>query len=68
MNKPLTVAREDFAKEIIGAVNSSGLPAFVVREVLQSVVKEAQKLEAVQLQADREAWEKAEKTETPEGE
>ena len=68
MNKPLTVAREDFAKEIIGAVNSSGLPAFVVREVLQNVVQEVQKLEAAQLQADREAWEKAEKTETPEGE
>lgn len=40
INKPLTVAYEDFKATIINAVNNSGIPVFMVEIVLQSILNE----------------------------
>ena len=56
MNKPITVAREEFIKSIIQTVQDSGLPAFVVVDVLEGVCRESKALAQQQYQADLKAY------------
>lgn len=59
MNKPITVAREDFATALINLVNDSKLPAFVMSDILKNAVKELERLEGEQYQLDKQAWEES---------
>lgn len=61
MNKPITVAREDFATALINLVNDSKLPAFVMSDILKNAVKELERLEGEQYQSDKQAWEESQK-------
>lgn len=56
MNKPLTVAKDDFTNDVIKTVNEAGLPAFIMADVLGDVLKELQRMAKEQLERDREAW------------
>jgi len=58
-NKPITVAREDFARTIITAVNGSGLPAFVVADVLGGMVNDAQRKMNAEYTRDLRAYQAA---------
>ena len=66
MNKPITVAREDFATALINLVNDSGLPAFVMSDILKNAVKELERLEGEQYQLDKQAWEESQTLEDAE--
>lgn len=57
MNKPITIAREEFLNGLINLVNNAGLPAFIMRETMGNVYTELQRLEKEQLERDKTAWE-----------
>ena len=58
MNKPLTVARQEFSEDLVALVNNSGLPAFVISGVMKEAIIEVDKIAQAQLATDKEAWEK----------
>ena len=58
MNKPLTVAADEFTQAVIHHINTSGLPAFVLAGLLEDVVKELRKVSADQLRKDNDVWNK----------
>ena len=43
-NKPIVVARHDFMNALAETINSAGLPAFVVIEVLERTLSELHKM------------------------
>lgn len=43
-NKPIVVARHDFMTDLAELINKSGLPAFVVVEVLERTLPEVRKI------------------------
>lgn len=63
MNKPITVARQEFTEGLVNLVNNSNLPAFVVREALATVYERLAEIEKAQLEADRAAWDESQKGE-----
>ena len=58
-NKPITVVREEFATSLINLLNNSGLPAFVMGDILKNAVRELERLEGEQYQADKKVWKEA---------
>ena len=68
MNKPITVAREEYVQKVVEATNSCGLPAFVVRDVLKSLLDEANALANQQLRQDAKEWEKFLESQEQDGE
>lgn len=59
MDKPITVARAEFAEQVVHAVNEAGLPAFVLAEVLKDILGEVEKEAVKQYRNDRQAWDAA---------
>ena len=59
MNKPITVARQEFAEKLVNIINESNLPAFVIAESLRSAVTEVDKLAQAQYEHDKKAWEES---------
>lgn len=43
MNKPIVIARQEFIDSTINHVNSAGLPAFIIAEVLEKVLQAVNK-------------------------
>lgn len=56
MQKPITVARQELIDKICDIINKSGLPAFVVINILKNVLGELEVLEQQQLQRDLASW------------
>ena len=56
MQKPITVARQEFIEKISSAVNESGLPAFVVADVFKTFMVQLENLQSEQLRRDSEMW------------
>lgn len=56
MEKPITIRKSDFEAALIELVNSSGLPAFVIRTALSQLDTALAALEQQQLEADLAAW------------
>lgn len=56
VQKPLTVARRDYMQGIVDLTNSSGLPAFVMVEVLEHTLNELRPLMGSELKRDEAAW------------
>lgn len=59
MNKPITVARNEFITGVCEIVNKTGLPAFVAVDALGHVVAELQKLADAEYQRDLAAYQQA---------
>lgn len=59
MEKPLSVAREDFVNELVELVNNSGLPMFVVLDVLKGATEEVKEAAARQYEQEKLEYEKA---------
>lgn len=59
MEKPLTVARQEFAENIVEVINNSGLPAFVMLEIIQSCERELTKLSQTQYEKDKAEYEES---------
>lgn len=56
MQKPITVARQEFIEDIVGAVNTSGLPFFVIEAMLKDLLGSVQRGAEAQLEKDRTAY------------
>lgn len=63
--KPITVAREDYAKEIIELTNTTPLPAFAKIDILNGIVKSLEQVAMQEYQAEKEAWDKTQEEEQP---
>lgn len=59
MDKPLTVARQEFAEQIVNVINESGLPAFIMSDILKTAIAEVDKIAQAQYEADRRKYEKS---------
>lgn len=59
MTKPITVARRDYMNGIIELTNNSGLPAFVIADILEDILSEVNKAADQQLKRDEAEWHKA---------
>lgn len=59
MNKPLTVMRQEFAEQMVDTINNSGLPAFVMLEVVEKCASELSALTNQQYKQDKQAYEKS---------
>lgn len=55
-NKPITILREDFINNIIDLCNDSGLPFFVVEDVLKGIVQQTHAASQQQLEADKKRY------------
>lgn len=58
INKPITIARNEFIGNLLTLINESGLPAFVIEPILKDVYFEAQEAVKRQLEYDMTAYEK----------
>ena len=68
--KPITLLRRDFINNICNAVNNSGLPAFVVADVLDRLLSDTRAAVETELKRDEIAYRQAlmnEKKETQDG-
>ena len=61
MIKPSTILRQEFIDAEVKLINESGLPAFVLIDILERTVAELRQLEVQQYEADKAAWEVAQK-------
>lgn len=66
MNKPLTIARQEFTQAIVDAVNNAELPMFVISDILKSALAEVDKLAQAQYEQDKKAWEEEQNNEDKE--
>ena len=57
INKPLTVAYEDFKRGLLVLINNSGFPAFIIETVLQSYLSEVRTEAQRQYQFDKAQYE-----------
>lgn len=66
MERPLSVAREDFVNSLVELVNNSGLPMFVVLDVLKSATEEVKDAAARQYEQEKMEYEKSKEEESKE--
>ena len=57
--KPITVAREEFKQNILQLCESSGLPPFIVEDVLKYFLEQVHIAAIEQYKRDKEEYEKA---------
>ena len=63
IQKPFTVARQDFIDGVVALINTSGLPAFVIVDIIKDVQAEMVRQANDQYQKDKEAYDAAVKQE-----
>ena len=63
MDKPLTVAREEFVEKIVTLVNESRMPAFIMEAVLKDITAEVHAAAQQQYEHDKKAYEESLKPE-----
>lgn len=56
MQKPITVARHDYMQSVVDATNNSNLPAFVIVEVLEGILREVRPMMDTELKRDTATW------------
>lgn len=59
MQKPITLLKQDFDRNLVELINNSGLPACVMKPSLANLIQLLDQLEQRQLEADQAAWEAA---------
>ena len=60
--KPLALAREDFSVNLINLVNESGLPIFVVKDVIALLLEEVTKSAMKEREKSRQEYESQDET------
>lgn len=55
--KPITVAREDFKKDLLALCNSSGLPLFCIADILKTFIQQVEIASIEQYNKDKETYE-----------
>ena len=56
MQKPITVARQEFIDDLSDVINQSGLPAFLIVDVMKEFILQLEPLEKQQFARDSVAW------------
>ena len=56
-NKPITILRDEFIDAVVNLCNNSGLPFFVVEDVLKSLLQEIHNASLQQIDADKKQYE-----------
>ena len=57
IEKPITVARQEFIDAISDTINKSGLPLFIIEPILKDVYLEVKSLSQKQYEIDRDEYE-----------
>ncbi len=52
IKKPITIAKEDFSKNVVDLINNSHLPFFVIEYLLKDLIEDVRKASVKQLEAD----------------
>lgn len=68
VNKPITVAANDLLNDLVNLINSSGLPYFIIENILKDCYNEVHMASQQQIKADRERYKLALKAEQEETE
>lgn len=55
-NKPITLIREEFIENIVNLCNDSGLPFFIVEDVLKGLIQDTHVASQQQLEADKKRY------------
>lgn len=63
IQKPFTVAREEFTLSITKTITESGLPPSVMADIFDDILVELKKASRIQLEKDKAAYEEAIKKE-----
>lgn len=66
MDKPITVARKDFLNDLVDLINKSGLPSFIVSDVMKLTLVQVDDLAEKQYHTDLENWTRPEEPVTGE--
>lgn len=66
MQKPTTVLRQEYIEKQIKLINGSGLPAFVLVDILEDTLQELRRLAESQYQKDKKAWDEYQEKEAGE--
>lgn len=61
MEKPSTILVHELQEKIVDAVNTAGLPPFVIAFILRQTLAEIEAIERQQYIADKQAYEEAQK-------
>jgi hypothetical protein len=61
LEKPITLVREDFINNIVDLCNNSGLPFFMIEDVLKSLVQEIHAASIHQIESDKKQYEEKNK-------
>ena len=56
-NKPITIVRDEFIKNMVNLCNDSGLPFFIIEDVLKSLMQEIHSASLQQLEEDKQRYE-----------
>lgn len=56
IEKPTTIAREEFITNLVNLINESGLPAFVMEPILHNMLNEVQAIMNEQYEKDLEQY------------
>jgi hypothetical protein len=56
-NKPITIIREEFIQALVELCNNSGLPFFVIEDVLKGMLQEVHSANLKQLEEDKKRYE-----------
>lgn len=59
MNKPFSVANEEFKQELTNLINNSGLPFFVIELILQNYLNEVDSIAKNQYKNDKAQYEQS---------
>lgn len=57
INKPMSMAKEEFAKTVVEAINTSELPLFVIESILKELLMEVSVVAKQQAEAERAQYE-----------
>ncbi len=63
-NKPVTIAKVELEQKINDAVRESGLPAFIIAYMFESMLGQLRQIEQRQYQDDMKRWEESQNDET----
>ena len=55
-NKPITLVRDEFINKLVELCNNSGLPFFVVEDVLKNLLQETHTASLQQLEEDKKRY------------
>lgn len=53
MSKPLSIIRHDLIEDLVRVINNSNLPAFIIKPILQDLLKEIEKCELKEYEEDK---------------